>query len=245
MPTLAAYRRNVHSQYGEDGVVQELVRRLGIVNGQFVEFGAWDGEHLSNTRLLLEQGWRGVYIEADPERHARLVTNMLPFKDRVVSLRAFVEPEGEQSLDQLLKQTPTESSFDLLSIDIDSFDWHIWRGLKQYRPTIVIIEINSSIPVGIIKTNRALGDGGSSFSATLELGNRKGYTLVCHTIANMIFVRSDMVSKLGLPDDELAYPETLCDYAAVHVVWDLYLPQRLIRLWRRLQKAAERPRRSS
>lgn len=57
MSTLAAYRKNVNSQYGEDGVLQELVRRLGIANGQFVEFGAWDGQHLSNTRLLLEQGW--------------------------------------------------------------------------------------------------------------------------------------------------------------------------------------------
>ena len=121
MSTLAAYRKNVNSQYGEDGVLQELVRRLGIANGQFVEFGAWDGQHLSNTRLLLEQGWQGVYIEADQERYEMLTKNMQPFGDRVVLLHAFVEPEGEQSLDQLLKPTPTSPSFDLLSIDIDSY----------------------------------------------------------------------------------------------------------------------------
>ena len=33
-----------------------------------------------------------------------------------------------------------------MSIDIDGFDYRVWSSLERYRPTIVILEINSSIP---------------------------------------------------------------------------------------------------
>ena len=47
--TLSQFRKNKHSQNGEDGVIAEICHRLAITNGFFVEFGAWDGMHLSNT----------------------------------------------------------------------------------------------------------------------------------------------------------------------------------------------------
>ena len=42
-------RANTFSQAGEDGVLAEIFDRLGIAQGSFCEFGAWDGQHLSNT----------------------------------------------------------------------------------------------------------------------------------------------------------------------------------------------------
>jgi len=39
------YQKNIHSQNGEDGIVEELLKRLNIESGYVCEFGAWDGIH--------------------------------------------------------------------------------------------------------------------------------------------------------------------------------------------------------
>jgi hypothetical protein len=63
---LNMFSHNIHSQNGEDGIIQELLNRLNLKNSSdryCVEFGAWDGMHLSNTFALVEGGWKAIYIE--------------------------------------------------------------------------------------------------------------------------------------------------------------------------------------
>ncbi|MGD0576024.1 MAG: hypothetical protein ABSB61_11775 [Anaerolineales bacterium] len=219
MSTLSRYRRNVYSQNGEDGVLEEILSRLGVERGSFVEFGAWDGKHLSNTYRLLEIGWKAVYIEADQAKYDQLVLNMRGFQDRVTTIHALVEATGEGSLDNLLARTSLAPDFELLSIDIDSFDWHVWKGLSHYRPKIVIIEINSSIPVGVFQTHRDARVRGSSFASTVMLGRAKGYVPVCHT-GNLFFVDQELVGRLRLAEEELEYPELLFDYSWKSISWE-------------------------
>jgi len=38
-------------------------------NGRFLDVGAWDGLRFSNTRMLVEQGWSGVFVEPSPSMH--------------------------------------------------------------------------------------------------------------------------------------------------------------------------------
>lgn len=211
MSTLNKYRNNVYSQNGEDGVIKEICSRLDIKNGSFVEFGAWDGKYLSNTYCLLEQGWKGVYIEGDKEKFDVLVRNMMDYKEKVTLLQAYVRKEGDHCLDNLLSKTSLEKDFDLLSIDVDSFDWHIWNSLNGFQPKIVVIETNSSIPPGIVQTHREDGPKGSSFTAMVELGKSKGYTPVCHT-GNLIFIKNHLIEKLHLTEEEIEFPELLFDY---------------------------------
>ncbi len=249
MSSLSEYRKNFYSQNGEDGVIEEICSRLGLATGSFVEFGAWDGKFASNTYRLLESGWKGVYIEADKAKFQDLARNMRDFRDRATIINAYVEKAGDQSLDNLLRPTTIEKDFELLSIDIDSHDWHVWHSLRRYTPKIVVIEINSSIPVGIIQTHRESRTRGSSFTATVELGKQKGYTPVCHT-GNLRLVRNDLVSKLALPEDELDYPELLFDYGWKRLSYEEPIPaalliivgfagylHRLMRLPRRLMRA--------
>jgi len=71
---LLEYRDDKYSQSGEDGIIEEICYRLGINQGWFVEFGAWDGKHHSNTyNLLANKGWQGVLMECDPERYKALL----------------------------------------------------------------------------------------------------------------------------------------------------------------------------
>jgi len=101
---------------------------------------------------------------------------------RIKPIHAMVKPEIEDknSLDNLLKTTNIPKQFELLSIDIDSYDLDVWENVKIYRPTVVVIEINSSIPPGIIWTN-SRNTPANTFSATIKVSRQKGYSLVCHT----------------------------------------------------------------
>jgi hypothetical protein len=210
------YRRNIHSQTGEDGVIAELLKRLGISSGWCCEFGAWDGKHLSNTYALIEQGWRGVFIEGDRAKASELEKTAAEHGGRLIPICAFVEPApGPTSLDSLLSGTPIPQEFDLLSIDVDSCDYQIWKGLTNYRPKIVVIEIDSKYEAGVEAIYTAEGmPRTTSFLSMLKLGQSKGYTLVCHTI-NMFFVRNDLMDKVGLPERDRLHPKRLFIYSQI------------------------------
>jgi FkbM family methyltransferase len=61
---------NVYAQHAEDDAVLEAV---GDTVGRFLDIGAHDGAYLSNTLALVERGWSGVMVEANPFIFARLV----------------------------------------------------------------------------------------------------------------------------------------------------------------------------
>jgi hypothetical protein len=208
---LITFRKNIHSQSGEDGILEELSKRLSIAKGTFVEFGAWDGKHLSNTFHLLEQGWSGVHIEGDPIKFQDLLKTRQLYPNTLTPVCCYVDFQGENTLDAILSKTKTPKYFDILSIDIDSFDWQVWWSLKNYHPKIVIVESNTEILPGIFQVHTPGEVQGSSFTALLELGKKKGYALVCNT-GNLIFVRNDLTKKVGLNEMYLDFPELLFDY---------------------------------
>ena len=208
--TLRRYRRDYYSQNGEDGIIEEVLKRLGITCGYCVEFGAWDGRHLSNTYHLVDaHDWRGLYIEADPVKYSELLQNEMVLAGRVTPVNAYVSVSGSDTLDEILVRNDVPADFDLLSIDVDGLDLDIWESLTQHRPKIVIVEVDSYVEPDVARVQPD-GRPERSFANMLWLGRRKRYTLICHT-GNMIFVVDELIEKLGL-DDELADPESLfCD----------------------------------
>ena len=180
LPDLLTYSRNVTSQNGEDGIIEEINRRLRIEVGHFVEFGAWDGRHLSNTYSLLAKGWSGVYIEGDEAKFRELLRTRDAFPGRIEAICAYVDLT-ENTIDELLSRTRTLKEFEVLSIDVDGYDWHIWHSLTNYRPKVVIIEGNSLVLPGTWQVHEEGVCQGSSFTALVALAKNKGYRLVCHT----------------------------------------------------------------
>ncbi len=57
---LGGYGFSTYSQNDEDGILQEIFRRIGTTNRKFIEFGCGDGLE-NNTTYLLLSGWRGVW----------------------------------------------------------------------------------------------------------------------------------------------------------------------------------------
>ena len=66
-PDLTAHELRVFSQNGEDGVLAEILRRIGTGSRTFVEFGIQDGSEGTTVFLAQVMGWSGVYLEADPD----------------------------------------------------------------------------------------------------------------------------------------------------------------------------------
>lgn len=204
MENLDPYRKNVYSQAGEDGIVEYLCDRLGFKTGWCVEFGAWDGKHLSNTRnLILNRGWSAVMVEGDEAKFTELKKEYAS-NPAVHSLCRMVgfRREDPNCLDAVLSETPLPREFEFLSIDVDGNDWYIWDSLKDYSAKIVVIEANSSIPPDESRVAPAFSGGGASAKALVELGREKGYELVAHT-GNCIFVRKALYPKVGLDDNRL------------------------------------------
>jgi hypothetical protein len=196
---MLAYRKNVYSQNGEDGILAELLNRLPETSGWVCEFGACDGKRLSNTfRLVEQEGYSAVYIECDESNADALLQTAEEFPS-IHPIIARVMPSGPSSLDSLLETTLIPRDFDILSIDIDSYDYQVWEGVSQYSPKIVVIEINSDV---IDPWNMKHIHGGpyqgTAFLPMVRLGERKGYTLVVHT-GNLIFVRNDLAHAVGYP----------------------------------------------
>lgn len=184
------YRKNVYSQNGEDGIFQELLNRLETLSRWVCEFGAWDGKVCSNTFNLVRKGYNAVYIEGR-EDYYQLLKNTCNDYPNIIPLHRMVDYEGEGILDNILAETPIPTDFDILSIDIDSYDYQVWKSVEAYTPKFVIIEINSSISP-LNKTHiHGPGKEGTGYYSMVELGLSKGYSLICHT-GNLIFVRNDL-----------------------------------------------------
>jgi hypothetical protein len=117
----------------------------------------------------------------------------------------FVGWEGEGTLDKILAETPIPRNFDLLSIDIDGNDWHVWKAVEEYRPSLVIVEFNPTMPTELDYVQPAdFGTQiGSSLRAFDRLARSKGYELVCVTQWNAIFVDAPLFPLFNITDNRI------------------------------------------
>ena len=142
--------------------------------------------------MFVQQGWQGVMIEGDRRRYKSLVKNMWDY--RVKPVHAMVKAK---ELDKHLKRVPKD--FDVLSIDIDSFDYWLWYYLEGHSPKIVVIEIDGGYaddeewvqPEDRAPQIRRLKYNGASRLSMNLLAKKKGYRLVAEP-GNQIYLRNDL-----------------------------------------------------
>lgn len=188
---LLEFKRDEYSQTGEDGIIEKILDVIPCNNKWCVEFGAWDGVHLTNTRhLILKKDFSAILIEADKNRFRDLQRNYSTQGNKVLAINCFVGFGDNDNLDNILSNTTIPHDFDLLSIDIDGNDYHVWSRLEHYRPKIVVVEFNPTIPTDVAFVQKASPElsQGSSLRSLVELGKAKGYELVCVLPFNAFFV---------------------------------------------------------
>jgi hypothetical protein len=190
---LSEHKRDVYSQTGEDGVIEKILELLPNTDKWCVEFGAWDGQFVTNTRHLIEsKGYSAVLIEADRARFEDLQRNYA-HRNNVIPINKFIGVGEQDNLDQILSTTPVPLDCDLLSIDIDGNDYHVWKAFARYKPKVIVIEFNPTIPTHIHFVQEADPsiNQGASLAALVELGKAKGYELIAVLPANAFFVRGE------------------------------------------------------
>lgn len=203
---LSDYGYNKYSQDGEDGIIERIFKLLPSQKDRWcVEFGAWDGKHLSNTyKLFAEEQWNAILIEGNDGKFEALRNNCEQF-EKVVLMHEFVGFEGPNSLDNLLARTAIPQAFDLLSIDIDSNDYHVWDSLVNYHPRVVIIEFNPTIPSDIefVQERKPGVYQGASLLSLVKMAKSKGYELVAATHCNGFFIRKDLYQILNVGENDI------------------------------------------
>jgi hypothetical protein len=202
------YEHQTFSQNGEDGILREILRRIEKENGWFVEIGSGDGLE-NNTRLLLETGWEGVWIDGSNGccSLARQANQKFVENRKLKICNSLVTAEN---VNDILIEMEVPPQIDVLSLDVDLNTYHVWEKLEKASPLVAIIEYNGFFPADSdwIAEYNPCGwwDGGFNMGAALkpleELSRKKGYRLIGCDLsgANAFFIREDL-AEIHFPTD--------------------------------------------
>ena len=140
----AACGFKVYSQADEDGIVEEITRRIGIDRGHFIEIGCGDGRE-NNSHYLLLKGWRGIWVDGDPDNIAA-IRAALPLDGRLRLVEQMVTRDNVTAI-PTAAGSPDFGALDLLSVDVDGNDLAIAEAaIRAWSPKIVIGEYNAKFP---------------------------------------------------------------------------------------------------
>jgi hypothetical protein len=191
-----------YSQSDEDGILLEILSRIGIAHGCFLEIGVGNGLE-NNTIILLMHGWRGVWVGAEDLAFSTTGATRLRFH------KQFVEPKEVGTL--LSRIFPpidlVPSDLDVLSVDIDSCDRPVVQQLlvAGCRPKVLTVEYNAKFPppVQFWVETPGLWDRSDYFGCSLQawwdLLVPAGYRLVACNVTgtNAFFVRIEYADRFS------------------------------------------------
>lgn len=136
---LEQYAFKVFSQWGEDGILQYLVREVAIENRTFIEFGVEDFSESNCRFLMMKDHWRGFVIDGSAENIRRIRSSYYFWRYDLVAVEAFITRE---TINELLARSGMDYDLGILSVDIDGNDYHVLAAITGFRPRILICEYN-------------------------------------------------------------------------------------------------------
>ena len=201
---LSDHEFKVHSQWGEDGIIQFLIRRVPIARPIFVEFGVQDYTEANTRFLLTNNNWSGLVLDGSAEAIASIQREPIYWRHHLKAAQAFVTREN---INALIESHGLSGEIGLLSVDIDGVDYFVWEAITVVQPALVIVEYNArfgperavTVPYdAAFQRSRAHHSNiyyGASLAALVGLGKKKGYAFVGSNSAgnNAFFVRRDLL----------------------------------------------------
>lgn len=157
---------------------------------------------------MLHKGWKGLWIEGSIDSYNEINERFkVPIESGLLKVEnAFITRDN---INDLINKYES-GSIDLLSINIDGNDWHIWKAIDVIDPRVVVIEYNAQFSpdvewiMGYNAEHIWNGDEwyGASLLSLEILGKQKGYQLVGTNLTgtNAFFV------KKGLAGDKFYKP---------------------------------------
>lgn len=206
--SLLEHEFKVFSQWGEDGIIQFLLRKLELSQKTFIEFGVETYREANTRFLLMHDNWSGLVIDGGKSNINDIVSQSIYWRYSLKAIQSFITAEN---IDDTIINQNMNGEIGLLSIDIDGNDYWILRAIKSVSPIILITEYNSvfgseraiSIPYSsdFVRGQKGLSNlyYGASLSALNRLAEEKGYSLVgCNSSGNnAFFVRKDKLGDLA------------------------------------------------
>lgn len=205
---LAQAEFSVFSQFGEDGIIDWLVRKLRISNKTFIEFGV-ENYLESNTRfLMMNRKWRGLVIDSSQQHITSIKEKAMYWRNDLTAACAFITREN---IKQIIKENGFWGPVGILSIDLDGNDYWILSELIELKPELLIVECNPIFgdlhPIStsydpkferFVKHFSGLCFG-ASIKAFQELAERHDYAFLgtCVNGINAFFCKKNMIQFLG------------------------------------------------
>ena len=197
------------SEFEEDGHLLYLLTVAGSVSRIVVEISSQDGRTCMATNLVVHHRWRGFLFDGDPVFVAegrRFFANHPATR----ALPPVMQSEWftRDNVNRVLASAGIPNEVDVLSLDIDGNDLHLWNAMNL-RPRILICEFNNAVPSELALTipyqanfnyaalppDQALFRS-ASLAAYVAVSRRKGYRLVGMNALgfNAIFLRDDVLA---------------------------------------------------
>jgi len=104
----------VYSQCDEDGIIEDIFKRVNTTDKYFVELGIGKGLE-NNTRFLIHKGWSGTWLDCDTKE----LDKNIPDNNRLKIINSFITRDN---ILKILNSASVTKDFDFLSVDIDGND---------------------------------------------------------------------------------------------------------------------------
>lgn len=219
---LADREFRVFSQWGEDGIIQHLIRAVPIAQRVFVEFGVENYTEANTRFLLTNDNWSGLILDGSDDHIRSVKKDAIYWRHNLKAVSAFVTREN---INTLLRDHGLTGEIGLLSIDVDGNDYWVWEAIDAVNPAIVIIEYNArfgperavTVPYDAAFVRQTAHHSmiyyGASLAALVALGRRKGYAFVGANTAgnNAFFVRRELRPD-SLPERTAAEGFVACQF---------------------------------
>lgn len=204
--SIAASEFKIFSEYGDDGIIQYLIRACQIDSKLFIEFGVENYTEANTRFLLINNNWKGLIIDGSENNINQVKRENLYWKHDLTAVAKFITSEN---INEIFEHNGFKGEVGIMHIDIDGNDYWIWKDVKVVNPQLVIVEYNAvfginpwTVPydANFFRTKKHHSNlyFGASLVALNALAEDKGYSLVgCNSNGNnAYFVRNDKLNCL-------------------------------------------------
>ncbi len=130
----------VFSQWGEDGILDYLCEKVGLVKPKVLEIGAGNFTEC-NSRFLAENRNASVFaVDGRDDLIPSIECHSLRWKTHIYGYQTWVTPKNINEIVE--KASQAIGKLDLLSLDLDGNDYWIMQAANLDSVSVVVVEYN-------------------------------------------------------------------------------------------------------
>ena len=160
---------SIFSQGDEDGIIDEIFKRIGLKDKYFLELGVENGVEC-NTAYLLLKGWEGLWVEGSKKNASKAKQNFIKYlnKGSLKIYNQFITTENSKGF---FEHEINNHNLDLLSIDIGNYTYHILSQILFMNPRLIVVEYNAKFGSEcefVSNNTKGYWDGSINYGASLK-----------------------------------------------------------------------------